>query len=516
MQIINLIRNKWEQKPLSVILLLAVFIRMLAVIFSRGFGMHDDHFLVIEPAQAWADGINYQEWLPGGRLNVQPDGHSLLYSGLHYVLFLFFNAIHLTDPQLKMLFVRLLHGLFSMLVVWYGYKITLKISGKKEAATAGILLAVLWFMPMLSVRNLVEMVCIPFMMAGTWQLLVAEERSRPWLNYLLAGIIMGLGFSIRFQTVVFIGGAGLALLFLRKWIPSLTFGLGVIIAILPVQGLIDYMVWGYPFAEFKEYVLYNIQAANDYVTGPWYNYILLIAGILLPPVSLFLISGFLKLWKKQLILFLPAFLFLLFHSFFPNKQERFIFPVLPFFIILGIAGWSVIVSNSAWWGKKHLLIKRCWIFFWILNLVLLSVVTVSYSKRSRVEVMTYLSRYHNIKVILSEDSNNEGARMFPQFYLGQWINVISISRDIITTYSPLRDSVREDIRNARFVLFSETSNLTQRLDSLKKQLPSLIYETTIKPGFVDAVMFRLNPVNLNQTIIVYRNQALVPKKIEER
>ncbi len=513
MQVIKQIRNCWEKNPLGLILLTAAVFRALASIFSKGYGMMDDHFLVIEPAQAWADGINYQGWLPGGRSNVVPDGHSLLYSGIHYLLFVFFNTIRLTDPQLKMLIIRLLHAAFSLLVVWYGYKITLRIAGQKAASTTGILLAALWFMPMLSVRNLVEMFCIPFMMIGSWKLLIAEDRPKPWISYLLAGIIMGIGFSIRFQTVIFIGGAGLALLFLKRWIPALIFGLGALLTMIPVQGLIDYFVWGYPFAEFREYVNYNLQAANDYITGPWYNYMLLIAGILLPPVSLFLIGGFFRLWRKQLILFLPVFLFLLFHSFFPNKQERFIFPVIPFFVVLGVAGWSLIREKSAFWLKRPILLRRSWIFFWMLNTILLLVVSVTYSKRSHVEVMSYLSKYQDVKVVLSEDSNHEGARMFPQFYLGQWIEVVSKSKDTVTTYSPACETVTEDIRNARFVLFSETLNLDQRLDSIKKLLPSLVYETTIEPGFVDKVMHRLNPVNLNQTIIVYRNQALVPQKI---
>jgi hypothetical protein len=316
------ILHAWDTKPLQVILLLALIIRLVAVVFSRGFGMHDDHFLVIEPAQAWADGINYQGWLPGGRTDIRPDGHSMLYSGLHYLLFVFFNSINLRDPQIKMLIVRLIHGLFSLIIVWIGYKITEKISNKKDAATVGLLLALLWFLPMMNVRNLVEFVCIPFMMAGIWFILKDEKNDSKWRYALLAGFFMGLGFSVRFQTAIFIGGFGLAMLLCNRWKQAFIFTAGLLLSILPVQGLIDFYIWNRPFAEFGEYVRYNIEAANDYITGPWYNYILLIAGILIPPVSLFLLAGFFKLWRKQLIMWLPAFLFLLFHSLFPiNKND---------------------------------------------------------------------------------------------------------------------------------------------------------------------------------------------------
>ena len=56
-------------------------------------------------------------------------------------------------------------------------------------------------------------------------------------------------------------------------------------------------------------IRYNIENAETYNTQKWYNYLLLISGILIPPVSIFLIFGFIRSWKKQLLLFLPAFIF---------------------------------------------------------------------------------------------------------------------------------------------------------------------------------------------------------------
>lgn len=513
MRIIKLLQQRFESNPYQVTLLLAFVLRMIAVIFSRGFGMHDDHFLVIEPAQAWSDGINYQGWLPGGRVNVQPDGHSLLYSGLHFLLFSLFNAIHLTDPQLKMLIVRLIHALISLSVVSLGFKITNRISGIQAAKVVGLLLAAFWFMPMLAVRNLVEIFCIPFMMWGVWILIRKDKSEMKAKHYLFAGLVLGIAFSIRFQTAVFIGGVGIALLFQKNWKGMVYVALGTLASVLPVQGLIDYFVWKIPFAEFAEYVRYNIQAANDYITGPWYNYILLLAGILIPPVSLLLLAGFFRLWKKQLLIFLPAFLFLAFHSFFPNKQERFIFPIIPFVLILGIAGWNLIVADSVFWKKRTGLLKGSWIFFWVINSILLIFITVSYSKKSRVEVMSYLNRYPGIEVLLLEDSNHESAKMVPQFYMGQWAQVLSKTTEGFSWYLPDPDADTSQITKTGFVCFFEDANLDKRVSELKSELPELEYEATFKPGFIDELMFRMNPVNLNQTIILYRNKALFPSKI---
>ena len=37
--------------------------------------------------------------------------------------------------------------------------------------------------------------------------------------------------------------------------------------------------------------------------------------------------------------------FFIFHCFYPNKQERFILPFIPFFIIVGLVGWGKIQSE---------------------------------------------------------------------------------------------------------------------------------------------------------------------------
>lgn len=510
----NIIRKYWNEKPLLLILLLAILFRIISVIFSKGWGMLDDHFLIIEPAQAWADGLNYNNWLPddnGG--GSQPDGHSFLYSGMHYLLFLLCGFLNFNDPQGKMYLVRFIHAAFSLITVYYGYRLTEKLSGREEAKLAGLLLAVFWAIPFISVRNLVEVVCIPFMLMGIWFIYKARETGNGMKYYFLAGIIMGLGFSIRFQTAIFISGVGLVLLLSKQWKPLFVFSVGVILSIVAVQGIIDYFVWGYPFAEVGEYIRYNIEAANDYIKGPWYRYLLFLSVILIPPVSFFLFVGFFRVWKKHLIIFLPVLIFVLFHSIFPNKQERFILPVIPFIIILGVIGWTDFVRQSLFWKKYPRLLRACWTFFWIINTVALFVITPMYSKKARVEAMVYLSRYKEINNILNEDSNRSSAAMVPQFYLKQWVRVGEISKQMpIELYEKWMRSVKTS-KYPRFVFFYGQENLDQRVAKLQKLLPGIVYEATIEPGFIDEILYRANPVNANQTIIIYRNTSFIPDKI---
>src|ERR1051326_4935332 len=231
---IERLKKLWEEKPLRLILFSAIFFRVVIVIFSKGYAVHDDHFLVTESSQSWVDHFDYNDWLPSS--SSQPSGHSWFYSGLHYFLFKFLQMIGIFDPQVKMYIVRSIHAVLSLVTVVLGFRIADFLSGKRTARTVGILLALYWFFPFASVRNLVEVVCIPFVMIATW-MLVKPPRMNFYLHFFLAGIIAGIAFSIRFQSVLLVGGLGLALLFQKKWKEAILYGVGALLCMASFQGI---------------------------------------------------------------------------------------------------------------------------------------------------------------------------------------------------------------------------------------------------------------------------------------
>src|ERR1035437_5794438 len=506
------IQKYWTQNPLMVIMFLAAFVRLIAVFFAKGFGMHDDHFLVVEIPQSWVDGLNIDNWLPSGKPSDVPSGHSLLYPGFQFVLLSVMKYLHIVDPQIKMYILRFIYGCFSLITVFYGYKITEKISNINNAKSVGLFLALFWMMPWLSVRNLVEIVCIPFLIYGVWIIVSRYEDSKPLRWFFLAGLIMGVAFSLRFQTVFFVGGIGLAVLYQKKWKEMLALALGYMISIVLIQCIPDMFLWGYPFAEFRQYVEYNIDNRYNYLTGSFFMYFGYLLGIFVFPMGLYWFFGFFRNWKRQLLLFLPTFIFLLFHSLCANKQERFIFSIIPFLIILGVIGWNDFMSGSAYWIKHTKLYKRSLTFFWVVNTILIIAFTFNFSKKARVESMTYLSAYPNIHNILLEDAFHNDAKMAPRFYLGQWPTVRMYAN------SPQFSPIAKVYQNATpkdypdFVLFFDEAKIEQRVDSVKKIVPNLVYETTIEPGFMDKILYRMNKYNGNQTIVIYRNADLVPVK----
>jgi len=122
---------------------------------------------------------------------------------------------------------------------------------------------------------------------------------------------------------------------------------------------------------------------------------------------------------------------------------------------------------------------------------------------------------------LIEDSNRMNATMFPSFYAGQWLLFYTYAKPVEKDSSKLFE-IRNDERFRKaifsldiftknqslvppgFVLFVDEDNLAERIASVKRVFPDLQYETTIEPSYLDDLLTKVNPVNKNYKIIIYR------------
>jgi hypothetical protein len=487
------IRSFWDSHPLAFVMIVAVVFRAFAVVFAKGYGMHDDHFCVIDIAQRWVQGSH--EWLGGGT-----HWRSLVYPGLHYVLFELLEKSGITDPQAKMYVVRLLHGLFSLLTVLYGYKIMRLVTDEKTARLTGFLLAILWPMPFMSVRNLQEFVCIPPMMMGLYYLYLDSTRQK--MRYvLLGGTLFGLAFAFRFQTLSIAGTVGLVLFVRKEFKPALAFGTGFLLSAFCFQGVTDWIGRGIPFKSFWDYVVYNSTAGEAYTTGPFYVYVGLIIGVLIPPTSLLLLFGFFRTWKKQALIFWPTIVFFVLHSAFSNKQERFILPVLPFITMLSVLGWQEFAGQSNFWTGHKKLLKGSWAWFWVFNTLLLLLATFTYSKKSRVETLSYLSKQPDVTGVIVE-TTDATAPMMPLFYLNK--NVPLYSMPVNKPLDSLRMEIGAGVVPNR-VIFLKGERLDLRAKRMEQVVPGLVFEKKIVPSLADQLLYFLNPKhNVNQTSYIYR------------
>ncbi len=489
------------------ILLLAIFFRLGAAIFSYGYGFHDDHFITVEVARSWLDGNNESEWLPDATHGItSASGHSRFYPKLLSYTMQAMQFLGLTNPLWVMFIIRLMHAFYSLLIVHYAYKIAKVLFNESSAKLIALLMAVYWFMPMLSVRNLVEMVCIPPLMIGAYMLLNKDKHSIMYI--LAAGFVAGFAVSIRFQTLLMVGGMGMALLLHKRWKDALLYGMGAILNIAILQGISDYIVWHIPFAEFIGYYDYNIKNSGSYPSGEWYNFILVISGLMLVPLGLVVWIGYFKKIKQNLILWLPALLFLAFHSYFPNKQERFILPCMPFIIICGVGVWVQIENTNKFCIKYKKTLSGLYVFFVVINTILLFALSFSSSKANRVNAMTYLRNKNNVQAYIIETSHSSGSIPMPRFYLGKWCNRYTLTEnekieDLKKELSiPLANGMLKEKPN--YVIFMDETNVFNRMAKFKKQYGNIYFETKIEPSPLDKFMTWINPVNENQNTYIFR------------
>lgn len=471
----------------------ALLVRLVAVLFSPGYGMHDDHFLIIESSSSWVNGSDYNHWLPWSDGNTgKPEGHSFTYVGLNFIYFYFMKMIGIVDPKILMLFNRLIHGLVSMLVVVYGIKITEKLATVKNAKIVGWFLGVLWIIPFLSVRNLVETAAIPFLIAGVWFLL----RERTKRDFLWAGIIIGFAVSFRYQIGVFAIGIAAIYFFRYQWKPFFQFCTGVLLMFILTQGLVDYIIWGYPFAEIWSYVTYNMNEGTGYLPNEnYFMYFFVLMGVMLVPMGILLMVGFVKSWKKYALLFVPTVIFILFHTLYPNRQERFILTILPFFIILGVVGYELLRESNL----KMKLWKFSWVAFWLLNIPILIFASTMYSKKSRVEAM--YSIYDNgmkNEMILMEGSVSGSVSMMPKFYSGDWSSTIMERTDPNSTLKV------DDRLDYDYIFFCDEKDLQKRVKQYSSVYPDMQLFKKCEPSLLDKLLRALNPRNSNEYIEVWK------------
>ena len=491
---INSIKRLWSDRPLLAIILIALLPRLVATVSSKGYAMHDDHFGPIEQAfivmqypTAWTD--------RGGTF-----GHSFVYPALHYGLFNALEAVGIRDPQTTMYIVRFLHAIYSLLIVYFGFRIAEVLSSREIAKKVGLILALFWALPFLSVRGLIEVVCIPPLMAGCYFVLISEQRRR---NAFIAGLCFGLAFVFRYQTLPLTGTLGLILLYQKKLKDMLLVAGGFLVTAIVIQGSMDTFAWGYPFASFIEYVRYNATHSEDYTTGPWYNYTLLVLGTLIPPMSVLLLYGLYKNRRKTILLLVPVLVFFVLHSSFPNKQERFILPVIPLILVLSIVGWEEYVKSSTFWSRHQTTLRTLWIWFWLVNTALLIPFSVYYCKKTRVEAL--YSLYDKPVTALFQAGGKDGITQPPFFYGGKYpIPMVDISSE--QKLAEIASKPAKSSERPNYMLFYGTDDYDQRVRRIESALHiRMELEHRFEPSFLDYVFYRLNPAhNKNETIFVFK------------
>ncbi|MEA5458767.1 hypothetical protein VB796_06955 [Arcicella sp. LKC2W] len=492
-----------ETLNLKKILLLGLFFRLLAIIFSKGYAFTDDHFEVIEITQNLLDGLETPfPNFPKGTIYL----FSLVYPGVHYVIFGLCEFVGIYNPEVKMFVGRLVHGLFSLLTIYYGYKITERLTNRaNDAKIVGLLLAIFWVLPFLSVRNLRELACVPPLLIGCYY---ALEKNLTTKHILWSAWWFTIAFVFRYQIVFIPFVVGLNwLLSKQNWQKALIFGVLMGVFFMLTQGLLDYFYWGNPFASIQAYIEYNSDSTNisAYPNGPWHRYIGTVAGLFLAFPFLLLLAGYFKTATQggyRAVFFWASLFFFAFHSYYANKQERFIMPFLPYFIILGTIGFRDLYEQFS--EKKWLQGFTKFAIIWglVLNTILLCVLSVTYTKRSRVESMNYLREKGDLNNFVLQ--NYEFSQPEAPFYLQKRYDYYTVDTHEKMADLPNQLKLGKKVK-PNYIILVGNSDLEKRLAEMKAVFPTMEHEIDIEPSLGDNIAYLLNPShNHNETFYIYK------------
>lgn len=253
------------------------------------------------------------------------------------------------SPYGQYRFVQISLGLIGLFLILWGLHRYLR---KDELPWVLLTMGFYFAAPFALTRPMYESLSAPFVLWSALSLTRYRQTSA-LKEILISTLMISLAFALRPQT----GIAALAipaLALVKKDGKGFTAAalLGLVLFIL--LGIPDWTLRGSWHYSLQAILFYNVEFGASYAQQPWFYYILLTIGLLWGPfwISKHFPATFKKYWDSQLIHWIFIFLILGLHSFFPQKWERFVIPVLPLLILI-LSDWI-----KEFWQAGHQ--KRLW------------------------------------------------------------------------------------------------------------------------------------------------------------
>jgi len=474
-----------EGKWLRRVLLAAAAVRLIAAIFSEGYVMSDDHFLAVEPVSSWVSGENYHNWFPN---EYNHTDHAQPFSYAYYFLnFLILKCcalIGIINPFIQAFVLRLVHAALSL----WGVYLFVKLAERLIAWVQWRMYAI-WFwvfggvVTVFSVHQLVETACIPFVLLAYLYVLKYFERER-MSALIIAAIAFSFSVGMRYQLVFFPLTMGMYLLWKRKWGGAVLFGIFFTLGFALTQ-IDNLLFWHKPiYQHLLDYQAYNATHFSDYPSNV-FSYFALISYYIFPVVTIFFLISLRRRHSStghssptfvapqhsssghssptfvapqhsstgpsssgpshEVQIFIGVAIFILFHLVFPNRQERFLLPAVPFLLLLMMRAISKRYSCFAPSRTAHTAMR------W--SIYLSAIYTLAYSfyvpKSKYIEASHALYERGDFQNVIIDNWKGEESVWLPMHYLGKFVHPFSMtskkSLDQLKqqiTHQPLYDSKR--------------------------------------------------------------------------
>ncbi len=330
--------------------------RAYGAIYDQGMIWADEIFQTIEQGHRlvfgyglvpWEFKVGARSWLLPGLIGGAMKLLSLLgvasAAGLVIGVKLMFAALALATfyPMLRMaeawggVFALLLMGVFASVFpasLIYGSR------AMAEVASAAFLAWGLWLL-------------WPWGMGQAGKAAVYAVRPVPGgrgngvLGLVGAGTLLGLATVLRYQSGILLPVI-LLVVAARRSLRAAAWVAAGITAILLLGGILDWATWGRPFQSLIVYLRFNLVEGGASQWGiakrGFYLRVLLSAN---GPAVLVLVLGFLAGLRRTWPVALPALFFLGVHTAISHKELRFLYPVLPMFLLCAAVGLAGLLSR---------------------------------------------------------------------------------------------------------------------------------------------------------------------------
>ncbi len=332
--------------------LAGLFVYLFTAICSAGFPHPDEHFQILEFANARL-GLSPLADLPWEfHERIRPTMQPVLAMGVIWLA----RQIGIQSPFVIAAILRIGIALLAWFVTCRAvlvFERRLTREDCRNMLAYGVML--LWFMPFVSTRFSSENLAAILLLTGTMMVSPATGDARrtplPALTFLASGAVLGLSFFARFQMAFAMLGLGLWLLFVARVgvIRLVALGLGFL-AVCAACVFVDSWFYGElvisPLRYFHANLIQN--RAAEWGVDPWWWYIPQVALWSFPligiPLMVLALRGAMS--RRSDVWLFCAVPFLAAHFFVAHKELRFLFPLAFPFVYLAVCGWESLLLSG--------------------------------------------------------------------------------------------------------------------------------------------------------------------------
>ena len=485
--------------PLATVLAIAVLLRLVAVLFSKGFMASDDHYETVSVAYNWLrnGAFNDSGHLIWGSHASDDIARFPLYNLLLYGIMKVNSFFGIESLDKMMYSVRAVHALLSLISVWALYRITRMVTWSTNwAVAAGLVAAVHFAMPYLAVRNLIEMVGGHLFILAVYLLyLYRGKHEDRWL--VLAGVVTGLAWMIRFQIAFAVLPIPLVLWYdHRRLKPAVVFCTAVF-SMIVIAGFVDWWLLGKFMGSTVNHLRQALAEGTVYETSV-FIYPAVLLAFFIPPFSLLALYMALKkrFWTEHKIICFSALSFILLHAVVESRQERYMIPIVPVIMLIVILVLYQHYRQDGFWFKHRGMMQGVVGFTLVVNALLLIPFCFNYSHRGLVEPLARIEQSdpaHSHITFVTSDA----ARIFPLDYGGLTLP----GRRYIRSWTDLPDS---SARTDYYFLYPNSAeDLPADIDSINLHIGKIRPSFHVGPSLVDYILHALNHRNKTHEVWVF-------------